>query len=120
MLFPQAGRSQFVFQPFHQNDDDSLRSPYQAIDDDGRRYVDWSEKLDNLGDAKTVAALWAELVQGYRRAQERRRATPAEPDRLGGDAVGAGAAGPGHQDDGPVIPQPRASAESFNDLQESA
>lgn len=137
-FLPRIGwRVYIVFQPFHQSDDDSLRLPYQAIDDDGRRYVDWSEKIDSLGDAKTVAALWAELVQSYRRTQEqkalyaelmeryrrtqeRRRATPADPDRLGGDAVDAGAAGPGHQDGGPVIPQPRASAESFNDLQESA
>jgi hypothetical protein len=133
-FLPRIGwRVYIIFQPFHQSDDDSLHLPYQAVDGDGRRYVDWSGKLDNLGDAKTVAALWAELVQGYRRAQEqralieryrrtqeRRRATPAEPDRLGGDAVDAGAAGPGHQDGGPVIPHPRASAESFSDLPESA
>ena len=44
--------------------------PYQSFDEDGRRYVTWRSKLDNLGDAKTVAELWAELVHGYQRDQE--------------------------------------------------
>ena len=134
---PDIGwRVYIVFQPFRQNDDDSPLLPYAATDRAGRRYVNWSEKLDNLGDARTVAAFWAELVQDYqrtqeqraldveliecyRRAQERRRTTPAGPGHRDEDA-GAGAAGPGHQDGGPVIPHPRAAAESLSDLQESA
>jgi hypothetical protein len=62
-------RVYIIFQPFHQGHDDILRLPYQSIDDNGRRYVAWPAKLDNLGDAKTVAALWAELAQRYVRAQ---------------------------------------------------
>lgn len=135
---PDIGwRVYIVFQPFHQSNGDSLPLPYQSIDHTGRRYVDWSEKLDNLGDAKKVAALWAELAQKYqrdqerkardielieryRRNQERRRATPADPDRTGDGAVDAGAAGLAHQDCGSVIPHPRVSAEALSDLQESA
>jgi hypothetical protein len=135
---PDVGwRVYVVFHPFFQGDDDSLTLPYQSIDSAGRRYVDWSEKLDNLGDAKRVAALWAELVQKYqhdqeskardvglieryRCTQERRRDAPADPDRTGDGAVDAGAAGPGHQDRGSAIPSPRASAQSLSDLQENA
>lgn len=134
---PNVGwRVYIVFPPFHQSLDDSLQLPYQSIDRDGRRYVNWTGKLENLGDAKTVATIWAEQVQGYQRAQERRaryvelierclraherrRATPADPDRLGDAGVDTGAAGPGHPDGGPVIPHPRASTESLGDLQES-
>ncbi len=89
-------RVYIIFQPFHQGHDDSLQLPYQSIDGDGRRYVNWSSKLDSLGDAKTVAALWAELIQRYQPSQEQRRATPADPDRLG-DTGGAGGPGAGHQ-----------------------
>jgi hypothetical protein len=135
---PDVGwRVYVVFQPFHQGNGDSPTLPYQSIDPTGRRYVDWSEKLDNLGDAKKVAALWAELVQKYqhdqekkardaelieryRCTQERRRATPADPNCTGDGAVDAGAAGPAHQDCGSVIPHPRVSAEALSDLQESA
>ncbi|MDT7718141.1 MAG: hypothetical protein QOH09_4133 [Pseudonocardiales bacterium] len=49
-------RVYIIFQPFHQGHDDSLQLPYQARDNTGRRYVDWSEKIDNLADAKTVAS----------------------------------------------------------------
>jgi hypothetical protein len=63
-------RVYIMFQPFHQGHDDSLQLPYQARDDTGRLYVDWSEKLDNLADAKTVAALWAEVAQRYQRSRE--------------------------------------------------
>jgi len=69
---PDTGwRVYIVFQPFSQGNDDSPPLPYQSIDPAGRRYVDWSEKLDNLGDAKRVAAPWAELVQKYQRDQEK-------------------------------------------------
>lgn len=105
-------RVYIIFEPFHQGHDDSLKSPYQSIDDAGRRYVDWSPKLDNMGEAKTVARLWAEVaqryqrtqeqhalyveqIQRYRRSRERRRATPAGPDLLG-DAADAGETGPSH------------------------
>jgi hypothetical protein len=63
-------RVYIIFQPVNHGHDDNLNLPYQSIDDNGRRYVDWPDKVDNLGDAKTVAGLWAELVHSYRRAQE--------------------------------------------------
>src|SRR5262245_55130181 len=74
-------RVYIIFQPTY-GGDDSTRLPYHSVDDEGRRYVDWSEKLDTLGDAKTVAALWAELIERYQRTQEQRGATPAGPERL--------------------------------------
>jgi hypothetical protein len=51
-------------------DNDSTQMPYQSIDCNGRRYVNWSAKVDSLGDAKTVAALWAEMIERYLRAHE--------------------------------------------------
>jgi hypothetical protein len=130
-------RVYIVFQPIHDNHGEQI--PYQAVDSNGRHYVDWSEKLDNLGDAKTVAAFWAELVQDYRRDQaqrarntelieryrrtrEYRRATPADSDRFSDSAANTdGVAGSGHSDRNPVIPFPTrgASAESLTDLPQS-
>lgn len=66
-------RIYIVFQFFRQGDDECTHVPYQAIDHDGRCYVNWSAKIDSLGDAKTVAALWAEITHRYQCAQERRR-----------------------------------------------
>jgi hypothetical protein len=82
-----------IFQPFHQGYDDSLRSTYQSMDHNGRCYVNWSSKIDSLGDAKTVAALWAELIHRYQRTQKQKRDTPADPDSPG-DAVRAGGVRP--------------------------
>jgi hypothetical protein len=65
-------RIYLIFSPVPFGRDDSQRLPYQSIDEHGRRYVDWPGKLDSLGDAKTVAALWAELVQAHRRTQEQK------------------------------------------------
>jgi hypothetical protein len=62
-------RVYIIFRPFRQGLEDSRTLPYQAIDGEGRRYVDWPKKLDNLGDARMVATFWAELVQDYHRAQ---------------------------------------------------
>lgn len=73
---PDVGwRVYIIFEPFQQGHGDSLKSLYQALDGDGRRYVDWSSKLDNMGDAKKVAELWAEVAQGYWRAQEKTLST---------------------------------------------
>jgi hypothetical protein len=127
-------RVYIIFQSFQQGHDDSLGLPYQSIDGNGLRYVDWPDRLDSLGDAKTVAALWAELAQRYQRTQEQsthyielikhyqriqeqKNANAAGLDRLG-DVVGAGGAGPGHQDCGPVNPHLRTRAKSWSDLQE--
>jgi hypothetical protein len=114
---PDSGwRVYIVFHPSEDNNE-SRNLPYQSIDYDGRRYVDWRAKLDSLGDARTVAALWAELAQRYQRTQGQRRATSAGPDRLG-DAIGADRAGPGHQYGGSVIPHPSIAAKSSNDFQQ--
>ena len=65
---PDGGwRVYIIFLPFSYDHDDSPQLPYQSIDHNGRRYVDWSSKLDSLGDAKKVAELWAELIHRYQR-----------------------------------------------------
>jgi hypothetical protein len=84
---PDVGwRSYIIFQPSQQGYDDSLQSPYQSIDHNGRRYVNWSTRIDSLGDAKTITTLWVELIQRYHRAEEQRRdnnEVPKGPRRLG-------------------------------------
>lgn len=70
---PDAGwRAYIIFQSFHQGHDDSRRFPYEAIHGNGRRYVDWSARLNSLGEARTVAALWAELIHRYKPGQGQR------------------------------------------------
>jgi len=70
---PDKGwRIYIVFNPFQDSEGKSAQLPYQAFDH-GRRYVDWPPKLDNLGDARTIAALWAELAQRYHHTQEEKR-----------------------------------------------
>lgn len=67
---PDKGwRIYIVFDPAQESEGNNTQLPYQAFDH-GRRYVDWPPKLDNLGDARTVAALWAELAQRYHHALE--------------------------------------------------
>ena len=67
---PDVGwRVYIVFQPLPDHVDD-LQLPYQAIDRNRRRYVNWSAKLDNLAEARTVAALWAELIHRYQQYKE--------------------------------------------------
>jgi len=68
---PDIGWRVYIMFDSFQGYDDSRRFPYQSIDGDGRRYVNWPSKLDSLGDARTVAALWAELAQRYHRTLER-------------------------------------------------
>jgi hypothetical protein len=70
-------RVYITLRPFDRNHDDTLRLPYQAVDNNGRCYVSWPSKLDSLGDAKTVAALWAELIYQQQRTEERRRGSNA-------------------------------------------
>jgi hypothetical protein len=60
-------RVYLVFLPHHQNDKDS-RLPYLSIDHVGRRYVDWSGYINDLGEARTVAELWAEIAQSHQRS----------------------------------------------------
>lgn len=63
---PDTGwRVYIVFQPFYQGGDNYLKAPYQATDRDGNSYVNWPLKINNLGDARTVAGLWAELDQRF-------------------------------------------------------
>jgi hypothetical protein len=65
-------RVYIIFRPFRQAMDDTSKLPYQSIDDIGRHYVDWPARLNSLGEAKTVAGLWVELVEPYRRIQEQK------------------------------------------------
>lgn len=51
-----------VFQPFHQLRD-GHQLPHLSVDQNGRCYVNWPSKINSLGEARTVATLWAELVQ---------------------------------------------------------
>jgi hypothetical protein len=127
---PEMGwRVYIIFDSFHQ-DYNSHELPHQSVED-GRRYVDWAAKLGSLGEARIVAALWAELAQRYQRTQEQhalyvkmiehyqrtrgqRKAKPADRDRVG-DLVGTNEAGSEHEDDGSVIPHPRLTADSLID-----
>jgi len=74
-------RAYIIFQ-LPQGHDDSLPLPYQAIDHDGRYYVNWSAKIDSLGDAKTIATLWAELIQRHHPTEEQRRHNNQAPKKL--------------------------------------
>ena len=60
-------RAYIVFQPLNQGNDENPQLPYRATDHDGRSYVNWSARLDNLDDAKTVAALWVEISEHRQR-----------------------------------------------------
>ncbi|MGH3720475.1 MAG: hypothetical protein ACRDRI_16850 [Pseudonocardiaceae bacterium] len=63
---PAVGwRIYIVFQPLRRSNGDNPQVPYRATDHDGRSYVNWSARLDNLDDAKTVAALWAEISEHH-------------------------------------------------------
>jgi hypothetical protein len=64
-------RVYIIFDPFHKGQGGTPHFPYQAFDSNGRRYVNWPSNLDNLGDAKTVAALWAELIHRHYPRTER-------------------------------------------------
>jgi hypothetical protein len=64
-------RVYIILDPFHQNHTDNFDLPYQSIDRDERRYVSWAAKVDSLGDAKTLAGVWAELVQRDQRARKK-------------------------------------------------
>ena len=129
---PDRGwRVYIIFEPFYCGDEHTADLPYQSIDPDGRRYVNWHPVLDSLGDAKTVAGIWAELAQRYQHAkkehalyaglirlhhrnQEQKTVTSdcsTRPD----DAVGAGETGPAHQAHAPVIPHTQAPAQPYSD-----
>lgn len=58
-------RAYIVFLPYHQNHNKDSQLPYLSTDRTGRRYVDWSAEIDTLGEARTVAELWAEIAQSY-------------------------------------------------------
>jgi len=121
---PDVGwRVYIIFHPYRHGYDDSLKLPYQSISDDGRRYVDWPSKLDSLGEAKTVAGLWAELIERYlriqqenalyvelieryRETQERKKTPLSNQDHLG-DAVNTETRDPEQHDRDLTIPVPR-------------
>ena len=62
-------RVYIVFEPLYEDDYSSSNLPYQAIDSRGRRYINWPSKIEGLGEAKTIAALWAELIHRYQHGQ---------------------------------------------------
>jgi hypothetical protein len=70
-------RVYIIFRPFHQDRDDNAKFPHQSTDDGGRRYVNWAAKVDSLGEARTVAELWAEMIQRYERAEVERKGNNA-------------------------------------------
>ena len=71
---PSVGwRVYIVFQPPYGDRDGSLQLPHQSTDGKGRHYVNWSPKLDSFGDAKTVAALWAELIHRHQHIPVQKR-----------------------------------------------
>ncbi len=71
--FDADWRVYIIFSPFHQGDDSGVTSPRQAVDQHGNRYVDWRRKITSLGDARTVAALWAESDQRFHTQRKRPR-----------------------------------------------
>jgi hypothetical protein len=74
-------RAYIIFQLSHQDHDDSLLLPYQSPDRNERCYVNWPARIDSLGEAKTVAALWAELTQRYQHTEKQRRDGNETPKR---------------------------------------
>ncbi|MDT7711601.1 MAG: hypothetical protein QOG46_290 [Pseudonocardiales bacterium] len=58
-----------VFLPRFRDHYRCSRFPYQSIDRDGRRYVDWSAKIETLGEARVVAELWAELTRCHQHTE---------------------------------------------------
>jgi hypothetical protein len=58
-----------------------------------RLYINWSGRLTSLGDAKTVAALWAELMRQYEASREKTQninETANGPKRIKRPTVDAG------------------------------
>jgi hypothetical protein len=118
---PNIGwRVYIIFDPFHWGRDHDTDLPYQSVDHAGRRYVNWSSKIDTLGEAKTVAGIWAELTQRAQRERaahveliqrhlntekQKRPPASAQPKTM----VNAGEAGPGNQHHAPTVPGPRCN-----------
>lgn len=76
-------RVYIAFLPCHQNRAEDSRLPYLSVDRKGRRYVDWSAKIDSLGEARTVAELWAELAQNYQHTEARSENATAPTEEPG-------------------------------------
>jgi hypothetical protein len=109
-------RAYIIFEPLRQEGcNGNLNLLYQSVDCDGRRYVNWSSKLDSLGDAKTVATLWAEMIQRYRRTQTQRNNSPTGSDRFDG-SVRAPDAGSGSQSNHSCHPTRSGSDEFVGSL----
>jgi hypothetical protein len=91
---PSIGwRVYIIFRPFHQDHDDNVRLPHQSTDDSGRSYVNWAAKVDSLGEARSVAELWADMIQRYERAAAEKKCDnaaarkPSTPRGLRTDAA---------------------------------
>jgi hypothetical protein len=96
-------RVYIIFEPFTWSDGQEMNLPYQSVDHEGRRYVNWSSKIDTLGEARTVAEIWAELVQRTQREraihvelmrrqspQQRQEASPTTRPKTVRNTSGAG------------------------------
>ncbi|MEO7196739.1 MAG: hypothetical protein ABIZ05_18275 [Pseudonocardiaceae bacterium] len=64
----EGWRIYIVFESPRRGNDGNPQFPYQATAEDGRSYVDWPPTLDHLGDAKEVAAFWAEIGEHHQAA----------------------------------------------------
>jgi hypothetical protein len=84
-----------------------LQSPYQSVDGEGHRYVDWPSRLENLGDARQVAALWAEIDQRYQRIQAERVASFREAGIVAGNWAEHVQYGPERINDGAIMHRTR-------------
>ena len=132
---PDTGwRVYIIFDPFRRSCDQNLDLPYQSIDNAGRRYVDWSSRIQTLDEAKTVARIWAELAYRDQRTRQERAlyveliehqlkaqrqrgitsADPARPDR----APDVCATDSGDQQHAPPIPPARAPAQGLSTAQQ--
>jgi len=126
-------RAYVIFDPFRRSHNQHLDLPYQAIDHAGRRYVDWPSKINTLGEAKTVAGVWAELAQRDQRIQQERalyieliqrsrdakkqkEAIAASPARLD-TAADAGEEGVERQHHASIIPHASSSGQVLNSPQ---
>jgi hypothetical protein len=88
-------RVYIIFDPFDWGNNQQINLPHESIDHVGRRYVNWSSRIDTLGEARTVAEIWAELahraqqqpamrleqIQRQSNTEKQKTATPPGPAR---------------------------------------
>lgn len=81
---PEIGwRAYIIFLPIDTPRDETALLPYRSVDHDGRPYINWSGKIASIGEARTVAALWAELMQRHR-ANHKEKTNKSTINKSGG------------------------------------